>query len=104
MDKTKLIKQIQQNLKDIYHKAIDADELLKQQQEQGKAKFSALFKESLFKLQHRHFLPYVEELASDLLLLQECEDDEHFVTQLKLIVAKLEQLHSLLAKFKFLTH
>ncbi|MDO6687410.1 MULTISPECIES: primosomal replication protein PriC [unclassified Agarivorans] len=103
MDKTKLVEQIQENLKDIYHKAIDADSVLKQQQEQGKAKFSALFKDSLFKDQHRQFLPYVEELASDLVLLQECQDDEHFVTQLKVMVAKLEQMHKLLVEFKQLT-
>ncbi len=103
MDKTKLIEQIQVNLKDIYHKAIDADTVLKQQQQEGNAKFSALFKDSLFKQQHREFLPYVEELASDLVLLQESEDDEHFVTQLKIIVAKLEQMHKLLADFKTLS-
>lgn len=102
MDKTKLIEQIQVNLKDIYHKAIDADALLKQQQQEGNAKFSALFKDSLFKQQHREFLPYVEELASDLVLLQESQDDEHFITQLKIIVAKLEQMHKLLADFKAL--
>lgn len=103
MDKTKLVEQIQVNLKDIYHKAIDADTVLKQQQQEGNAKFSALFKDSLFKQQHREFLPYVEELASDLVLLQESQDDEHFVTQLKIIVAKLEQMHKLLADFKALT-
>ncbi|GGB17732.1 primosomal replication protein PriC [Agarivorans gilvus] len=102
MDKTKLIEQIQANLKDIYHKAIDADAVLKQQQQEGNAKFSALFKDSLFKQQHREFLPYVEELASDLVLLQESQDDEHFVTQLKIIVAKLEQMHKLLVDFKAL--
>jgi primosomal protein N'' len=103
MDKTKLIEQIQQNLKDIYHKAIDADTVIQQQQEQGKAKYTELFKDSLFKAKDQQFLPYVEELASDLVLLQESQDDEHFVTQLKVIVAKLEQIHSLLADFKQLT-
>ncbi|MGY5451921.1 hypothetical protein ACVFI8_13390 [Agarivorans sp. MS3-6] len=100
MDKIKLVEQIQINLKDIYHKAIDADAVLKQLQEQGSAKFNGLFKGDLFKQQHRQFLPYVEELASDLVLLQECQDDEHFVTQLKIMVAKLEQIHKLLAEFK----
>ncbi|WP_026959523.1 MULTISPECIES: hypothetical protein [Aliagarivorans] len=101
MDTQQVIKQIQTNLKEIYHKAVDADRVLKQLSEQGHGKFNALFdEESLFKTHEREFLPYVEELASDLVLLEECEDEEHFVSQLKQTVAKLEQMHLLLAQFK----
>lgn len=101
MDQQKVITQIQLNLKEIYHRSIDADQKLKEFKSEGLAQFDALFSnEQLFKQHHTSFLPYVEELASDLVLLQEATDEDHFVSQLKLLMTKLEAMNLLLVSFK----
>lgn len=101
MNQQKVIEQLQVNIKEIYHKAVDADQLISAQQAEGLGQFDKIFvDDSPFTTQSDHFLPYVEEMANDLLSLQESEDEAHFVKQLEALVIKLELAHKTLASFK----
>lgn len=101
MNQQKILQQIQLSLKDAYHKAVDADHLLQSQKEQGNAKFQQIFnKESPFRIESDTFLPYIEELAGDLLLLQEAEDEPHFVALLQPLINKLNLLLKVMQQLK----
>ncbi|CAG8998727.1 MAG: hypothetical protein CENE_00687 [Candidatus Celerinatantimonas neptuna] len=101
MDQKKIIKQLQINIKEIYHKAIDADKIISERQGEGLGQFDKIFvEESLFHSESDHFLPYVEELAADLLTLQNTENQQEFITNLEVLVVKIELAHKTLASFK----
>jgi hypothetical protein len=101
MNQKKIIEQIQLALKEAYHKAVDADKLLNAQKELGNGKYSQIFSsDGPFRTQADTFLPYIEELASDLVLLQESEDDDHFVSQLQTLVSKLNLVLTTLQQLK----
>ncbi|MFM2480785.1 hypothetical protein [Celerinatantimonas sp. YJH-8] len=101
MNRHNVIEQLQINIKTIYHKAIDADKLISEQQADGLGQFDQIFvSESPFNTQADHFLPYVEEMANDLVALQQCEDDAQFTQQLEPLVSKIELAHKTLASFK----
>lgn len=100
MSQESVIKQLQENLKIIYHKAVDADKQLQLLREQKKASFAQIFAaDSAFTNHADTFLPYVEELAADLQAIQ-TDNEEHYKTQLPAIVVKIELLFKMLASFK----
>jgi primosomal protein N'' len=100
MNKESLIKQLQENIKIIYHRAIDADKQLEQLRQQKKAGFAQIFtNDSAFKNHSTTFLPYVEELAADLQAIQ-TDNDEHYKTLIPAIVVKIELLFKTLKAFK----
>ena len=101
MNQQKIIEQLQVNIKTIYHKAIDADKVIKAQQADGLGQFDQIFvDDSPVVTRAQHFLPYVEELANDLLELQQATDEQHFVSYLEPLVVKIELAHKTLAAFK----
>ncbi|MCP4322587.1 MAG: hypothetical protein GY951_18245 [Psychromonas sp.] len=100
MSKESVLIQLQENVKIIYHKAVDADKQLATLREQKKATFSQVFaSDSAFKNHSDTFLPYVEELAADLQEIQ-TDDEEHYKKLLPNIVVKIELLFKMLSSLK----
>ena len=100
MSKENVLKQLQENVKIIYHKAVDADQKLQLLRKQEKAAFAQIFTDdSAFKNHSTTFLPYVEELAADLQEIQ-TDDEAHYKTLLPAIVVKIELLFKTLNSFK----
>jgi len=100
MSKENVLKQLHENLKMIYHKAVDADKQLELLRQQKKAGFAQIFtSDSAFTNHANTFLPYVEELAADLQEIQ-TDNEAHYKTLLPNIVVKIEQLFKMLNAFK----
>jgi len=100
MSKETVLKQLQENVKIIYHKAVDADKELELLREQKKAGFAQIFSaDTAFKNHANTFLPYVEELAADLQEIQ-IDNDEHYKTIIPVLVVKIELLFKMLNAFK----
>jgi hypothetical protein len=94
-----VIEHLNENLKVLYRQALDADQKLDELQRQGHGKFAALFqKEAGFKVESKRFKPYVMDVATDVAELAESDDLDQ--DKLKTTVAKIQQLHTLLASFK----
>ncbi|GLS89562.1 hypothetical protein GCM10007916_06290 [Psychromonas marina] len=100
MSKETVLKHLQENVKIIYHKAVDADKQIEMLREQKKAGFAQIFSaDTAFKNHSDTFLPYVEELAADLQEIQ-TDDEEHYKKLLPNIVVKIELLFKMLTTFK----
>ena len=99
MSKETVLKHLQENVKIIYHKAVDADKQLEQLRADKKAGFAQIFTaDTAFKNHSDTFLPYVEELAADLQEIQ-TDDEDHYKKLLPNIVVKIELLFKMLATF-----
>jgi primosomal protein N'' len=99
MSKDNVLKQLQENVKIIYHKAVDADKKLEVLRQQKKASFAQIFSaDTAFKNHSDTFLPYIEELAADLQEIQ-VDDEDHYKTLLPAIVIKIELLLKMLNAF-----
>ncbi|MCG6201736.1 hypothetical protein [Psychromonas antarctica] len=100
MSKENVLKQLQENLKLIYHKAVDADKQLSLLRQQQKTGFTQIFnRDSAFKNHSITFLPYVEELAADLQEIQ-TDNETHYKILLPSIIVKIELLFKMLESFK----
>lgn len=100
MSKESVQAQLQENIKIIYHRAVDADKALLELRQQKIAAFEHIFSnETPFSNHSDTFLPYVEELAADLQAIQ-TETDEGYQKKLPLIVIKIELLFKTLNAFK----
>ena len=100
MSKESVLVQLQENVKIIYHKAVDADKQLAELREQKKAGYAQVFAgDSAFKNHSDTFLPYLEELAADLQEIQ-TDDENHYKKLLPSIVVKIELLFKMLTSFK----
>ncbi|WP_354623335.1 hypothetical protein [Psychromonas sp. MME2] len=100
MSKKRVLEQLKENIKIIYHKAVDADKQLELLRKQDKAAFAQIFSaDSDFKNHSTTFLPYVEELAANLQEIQ-TDNEDHFKTLLPAIVVKIELLFKTLNAFK----
>jgi primosomal protein N'' len=100
MSKERVLEQLHDNLKIIYHKAVDADKQLELLRQQKKAGFTQIFSsDTAFKNHANTFLPYVEELAADLQEIQ-TDDEDHYKALLPDIVVKIELLLKMLNSFK----
>lgn len=87
-----IIQSLSENVQVIYRKAIDADQIISRLQHDGKGKFSAIFaKDAGFTTTSRLFKPYVEELANEVLALEQKNQDA-LKEDLPSIVAKIELL------------
>ena len=97
-----LITSLEDNLKDLYRKAIDADKQIDELKQKGLGKFEAIFKEdSPFQLKSNKFMPYLEQVAEQILNLKESEHNISDQPQkLESVVKKLHLLHTTLAEFK----
>jgi len=100
MSKETVLKHLQENVKAIYHKAVDADKQIELLREHQKAGFKQVFSaDSPFRTHSDKFLPYVEELAADLQEI-ETDDEEHYKKLLPSIVTKIELLFKMLSTLK----
>ncbi len=95
-----VISALNENLKLIYRKAIDADNALDQLKKQGKGKFTIIFpKDAGFKTESKRFGPYVEEVAGEVAVLNDA-DKKQLAEDLPTLVKKIELLISTLERFK----
>jgi|TARA_R110000868_G_scaffold49640_2_gene159840 hypothetical protein len=95
-----IIQSLSENVQVIYRKAIDADQVISRLQHDGKGKFSAIFaKDAGFTTSSRLFKPYVEELANDVLALEQ-KDQVAVKEQLPSMVKKIELILKTLNQFQ----
>lgn len=95
-----LFEKLTENMQVIYRKAVDADQSLANIQKSGKGKFNYVFTQDAgFNVSSKRFMPYVEELASDIVQLQGSEK-ESLEKALPLIVKKMELMLTTLGQFK----
>ncbi|MEL0629020.1 hypothetical protein [Psychromonas aquatilis] len=100
MSKESVQAQLQENIKIIYHRAVDADQALLELRKQKTASFAHIFaNDTPFQNHSDTFLPYVEELAADLQAIQ-TETEENYQKKLPVIVVKIELLFKTLNAFK----
>ena len=91
---------LDQNMQEIYRKAVDADTRLNELKKQGLGKFASIFTEqSAFRCNEKTFMPYVAELTEDVARFRDTEDN----VDLAVILNKMEQLHKVLAALKNIT-
>ena len=97
-----LISSLEQNLKELYRKAIDADSHINELKKQGHGKFEAIFKDDrLFTTKADKFMPYLEETAEQILTLKNSElGVEAQQADIELVVKKLHMLHQTIGNFK----
>ena len=95
-----IIQSLSENVQVIYRKSIDADLVINRLQHSGKGKFSAIFAEDAgFTTSGRLFKPYVEELAKQVLALEQQTQDQ-LKSQLPSIVSKIELMLKTLNEFQ----
>ena len=96
-----LFEALQENIRVIYRKSVDADNNLDQLRKQDKGKFSTIFnKEQGFETESNRFQPYAEELGRDLLALQQDSSEENLKVKLPQLVNKIEIQLQMLTVFK----
>ncbi len=96
----KIITALNENLRVVYRKAIDADNALDSLKASGKGKFQHIFEENAgFATKSNRFTPYVEEIAGEVALLSKVEEEE-LSEKLPSIVKKLELMLTTLHQFK----
>jgi hypothetical protein len=95
-----IIQTLSENIQVIYRKSIDADQVIGRLQHDGKGKFSAIFAEDAgFTVSSRLFKPYVEELAKQVLELEQ-QQDQAVKTALPSLVKKIELMLTTLNQFQ----
>ncbi|GGA62810.1 hypothetical protein GCM10011369_00080 [Neiella marina] len=98
-----VIARLQEELKALYRKCVDADQKLSQFRTQGMGKFSALFgTDSPFDVQAKTFSDYLAEAAADLDKLTQLPEQpaQQWQDHLNQLLIKLQAIHQLLARFK----
>ena len=97
-----LINSLEDNLKELYRKAVDADNMINELKKQGHGKFTAIFQDqNIFEIKADKFMPYLEHTAEQILKLKEsAASAEANQQEIELIVKKLHLLHTTLAEFK----
>lgn len=94
-----LLEQLDANLKELYRKAVDADAILEQLQQQGHGKHQAVFpSNSLFQIQSPRFLPYLAETAEQVSAIRQTQ--QFNTATLELVVKQLQLLHKTLHEFR----
>ena len=95
-----LFEKLTENMQVIYRKAIDADQSLTKIQQSGQGNFNNVFNpDAGFKVNSKRFMPYVEELAGNIVILQHA-DQQGLQSKLPKVVKKMELLLTTLAQFK----
>ncbi|MFO6423748.1 hypothetical protein [Motilimonas sp. KMU-193] len=101
MTHEQILNSLKENIQLIYRQSVDADQAIASLKEQDKAKFSAIFGDNTpFRTRSPLFLVHVEELAADLLALQQSNDDDDFKRTLAELVKKIEMMFKTLQAFK----
>lgn len=100
MPHSQLFAALQENIRLIYRQSIDADKQINELRLQDMAKFKVIFDESQgFATKASRFSPYAEELAKDLIELQQSRT-ERVPALIQPLVAKIEIQLQLLQVFK----
>lgn len=95
-----IIEQLKDNLQTIYRKALDADQSLGKLSANGQGKFQQVFPEDAgFEVSSKRFQPYIEELAKDILALEQADKSE-LKANLPVVVKKMELLFSTLGNLQ----
>jgi len=96
----KVIDALNDNLKVIYRKAVDADTALNSLQASGKGKFNTIFGDnSQFSTRSKRFTPYVEEIAGEVAVLVDANETT-LNKALPPLVKKIEAILTTLDQFK----
>lgn len=99
MSQTDITDKLTANIKALYPLAQAADEQLENLTKEKKGQFASVFKEDTpFKAKANRFLPYMEEVAYELLELPVREPVE-FKAELQIILNKMNLLNSVLSGF-----
>lgn len=93
-----LLQQLDQNLKELYRKALDADTLLDELQQQGHGKYQAIFPAGLFQVESNRFMPYLSETAEQISAIRQTQ--QFNTATLENVVRQLQQLHKTLQEFR----
>lgn len=94
-----LLEQLDENLKELYRKALDADAALEQLQQQGQAKHQAIFnKDTVFQVHSDRFMPYLAETAEQIAAIRQSQ--QFNTATLQRIVKQLQLLHKTLSDFR----
>ena len=94
-----LLNQLDDNLKELYRKALDADALLDNLQQQGHAKHQRIFADDkLFQVKSNRFMPYLAETAEQVAAMRQSQ--QFNTATLQRVVAQLKQLHSTMAELR----
>lgn len=94
-----LLQQLDENLKELYRKAVDADQYLETLQQQGQAKYQNIFvADGSFTTQSNRFMPYLSETAEQIAAIRHSQ--QFNTATLARIVKQLELLHRTLAEFR----
>lgn len=94
-----LLSKLEQNLKELYRKALDADTVLEQLRQQGHGKFQQIFADDgLFQCQSDHFMPYLTETADQIYAMRQA--GQFNTATLEKVVKQLQVLHKTLAEFQ----
>ncbi|CAM5200538.1 prephenate dehydrogenase [Alishewanella longhuensis] len=94
-----LLEQLDENLKELYRKALDADALLEELQLQGQAKHQAIFnKDTVFQAQSNRFMPYLAETAEQIAAIRQSQ--QFNTATLQRVVKQLQLLHKTLTEFR----
>lgn len=98
----KVILSLEENLKELYRKAVDADAQINELKKQGHGKFESVFKgNELFSVNANKFMPYLEETAEQILDLKSADlTTAENQKALEAVVKKLHLLHTTLSEFK----
>lgn len=95
-----IIEKIKDNLQVIYRRGLDADKALSSLHQQGKGKFQYIFADDAgFEVRSKRFQPYIEELAHDVMQLEQANDNKA-AELLPDVVKKMELLFTTLAQLQ----
>ena len=97
-----LINSLEENLKELYRKAIDADAQIDALKAQGHGKFETIFKsDAPFQAEAKKFMPYLEETAEQILAIKNSNlTPAGQKDQIEEVVRKLHLLHTTLSEFE----
>ena len=94
-----LLEQLDQNLKDLYRKALDADAVLNEIQQQGHGKHQAIFvDDKSFLVSSNRFMPYLSEAAEHVAAMRQTQ--QFNTATLQRVVKQIQLLHKTLAEFR----
>ncbi|MGI5309045.1 prephenate dehydrogenase [Rheinheimera sp. WS51] len=97
-----LLNQLDDNLKELYRKTVDADALLDQLQQQGQAKHQRIFADNtVFQASSNRFMPYLAETAEQISAIRLSQ--QFNTATLQRVVKQLQLLHKTLADFRIAT-
>ncbi|OGO81111.1 MAG: prephenate dehydrogenase [Chromatiales bacterium RIFOXYA1_FULL_46_5] len=94
-----LLEQLDQNLKDLYRKALDADAVLDDIRQQGHGNYQTIFvNDKSFLVSSNRFMPYLSEAAEQVAAMRQTQ--QFNTATLQRVVKQIQLLHKTLAEFR----